>query len=184
MKKLKKLHSINLFSSILIFGLKVLNGASGQNRTADTRIFSPLLYRLSYRGKNKWRFGRDLNPRSPVWQTSMLTTTPPNRFGCGRRIWTYDLRVMSPTSYQTAPSRDVWYQVGGERGIRTPAGLSSPTGFQDRTLQPLGYFSKIKEQLVDPTGLEPVTNRLWAGGSNQLSYGSDLVAPEGLEPTT
>ena len=66
MKKLKKLHSINLFSSILIFGLKVLNGASGQNRTADTRIFSPLLYRLSYRGKNKWRFGRDLNPRSPV----------------------------------------------------------------------------------------------------------------------
>ena len=28
------------------------NGASGQNRTVDTRIFSPLLYRLSYRGMN------------------------------------------------------------------------------------------------------------------------------------
>ena len=27
-------------------------GASRQNRTVDTRIFSPLLYRLSYRGKN------------------------------------------------------------------------------------------------------------------------------------
>ena len=27
-------------------------------------------------------------------------------FGCGGRIWTYDLRVMSPTSYQTAPPRD------------------------------------------------------------------------------
>ncbi len=26
-------------------------GASGENRTLDTRIFSPLLYRLSYRGK-------------------------------------------------------------------------------------------------------------------------------------
>ena len=26
-------------------------------------------------------------------------------YGCGRRIWTTDLRVMSPTSYQTAPSR-------------------------------------------------------------------------------
>ncbi len=26
-------------------------GASGQNRTVDTRIFSPLLYRLSYRGE-------------------------------------------------------------------------------------------------------------------------------------
>ena len=28
-----------------------INGGSGQNRTADTRIFSPLLYRLSYRAK-------------------------------------------------------------------------------------------------------------------------------------
>ena len=26
----------------------ILNGGQGQNRTADTRIFSPLLYRLSY----------------------------------------------------------------------------------------------------------------------------------------
>ncbi len=26
------------------------NGAQGQNRTADTGIFSPLLYRLSYLG--------------------------------------------------------------------------------------------------------------------------------------
>ena len=26
-------------------------GASAQNRTVDTRIFSPLLYQLSYRGK-------------------------------------------------------------------------------------------------------------------------------------
>ena len=29
-----------------------LCGASAQNRTVDTRIFSPLLYQLSYRGKN------------------------------------------------------------------------------------------------------------------------------------
>ena len=28
-----------------------ISGASGRNRTIDTRIFSPLLYRLSYRGK-------------------------------------------------------------------------------------------------------------------------------------
>ena len=27
------------------------SGASDRNRTSDTRIFSPLLYRLSYRGK-------------------------------------------------------------------------------------------------------------------------------------
>ncbi len=40
------------------------DGASGRNRTNDTRIFSPLLYQLSYRGK--WRLGRDLNPRPPA----------------------------------------------------------------------------------------------------------------------
>jgi hypothetical protein len=28
----------------------MIHGAEGQNRTADTRIFSPLLYRLSYLG--------------------------------------------------------------------------------------------------------------------------------------
>ncbi len=27
----------------------LINGGSGRNRTADTRIFSPLLYQLSYR---------------------------------------------------------------------------------------------------------------------------------------
>ena len=32
---------------------KKSNGGFGQNRTADTRIFSPLLYRLSYEAKNK-----------------------------------------------------------------------------------------------------------------------------------
>ena len=49
------------------------NGASGRNRTTDTGIFSPLLYRLSYRGKfsptersEKWRPGWDLNPRPPA----------------------------------------------------------------------------------------------------------------------
>ena len=29
--------------------INLANGGSGRNRTADTRIFSPLLYRLSYR---------------------------------------------------------------------------------------------------------------------------------------
>ena len=35
---------------ISIPGLALKNGASGRNRTNDTRIFSPLLYLLSYRG--------------------------------------------------------------------------------------------------------------------------------------
>ena len=29
------------------------NGAQGRNRTSDTRIFSPLLYRLSYLGTGR-----------------------------------------------------------------------------------------------------------------------------------
>ena len=32
-------------------------GAFGRNRTIDTRIFSPLLYRLSYKGKLATRKG-------------------------------------------------------------------------------------------------------------------------------
>ena len=48
------------------------NGASGRNRTSDTRIFNPLLYQLSYLGISDtiqhpiWRRGRDLNPRPPA----------------------------------------------------------------------------------------------------------------------
>ena len=60
-------------------------------------------------------------------------TTEP--FGCRRWIWTTGLWVMSPTSYRTAPSRDI-NQIGGGKGIRTPAPLARPSGFQDRSLQP------------------------------------------------
>ena len=49
------------------------NGGSEWNRTIDTRIFSPLLYRLSYRAI--WRSRRDLNPRSSAWQADVITTT-------------------------------------------------------------------------------------------------------------
>ena len=60
-----------------------VHGASGQNRTVDTRIFSPLLYQLSYRGtffcKKKWRPRSDLNWRSSPWQGDMLTATPRGR---------------------------------------------------------------------------------------------------------
>ena len=37
----------------ILFEEYTRNGASDRNRTNDTGIFSPLLYRLSYRGK--WR---------------------------------------------------------------------------------------------------------------------------------
>ena len=50
---------------------------------------------------------------------------------------------------------------GGGTGIRTQAPVSRPTGFQDRTLQPLGYSSIDRNLImVDPVGLEPTTHRL------------------------
>ena len=62
---------------------KAANGGPGRNRTNDTRIFSPLLYQLSYRAilvLKKWRPGRDSNPRPLAWQASVLTiwTTGPH----------------------------------------------------------------------------------------------------------
>ncbi len=39
--------------SKVVIDRKDIMSAEGQNRTADTRIFSPLLYRLSYLGLNK-----------------------------------------------------------------------------------------------------------------------------------
>jgi hypothetical protein len=38
-----------------------LNGAQGRNRTTDTRIFNPLLYRLSYLGNRVFKEGAVLN---------------------------------------------------------------------------------------------------------------------------
>ena len=38
------------------------NGAFGRNRTNDTRIFSPLLYQLSYKGKRKMATRNGLEP--------------------------------------------------------------------------------------------------------------------------
>ena len=70
--------------------------AQNRNRTSDTRIFSPLLYQLSYLGILDLNFHSDLSS--------------------GDRIWTYDLRVMSPTSFQTAPSRDKCYLLKRRMG--------------------------------------------------------------------
>ena len=49
------------FGALFVF--RGVHGASGRNRTNDTRIFSPLLYQLSYRSKQKWRPGTGSNRR-------------------------------------------------------------------------------------------------------------------------
>ena len=68
------LYPIELWVQIIkrITPLDYKNGGSEWNRTIDTGIFSPLLYRLSYRAI--WRSRRGLNPRSSAWQADVLTT--------------------------------------------------------------------------------------------------------------
>ncbi len=48
-------NELNPHRSDRMFTRPLQNGASGRNRTNDTRIFSPLLYQLSYRGKRQTR---------------------------------------------------------------------------------------------------------------------------------
>ena len=70
-------------ASVLTINVLWLVGAAGRNRTTDTGIFSPLLYRLSYRGiknlflwktsKPVWRPETGSNRRPPAWQAGALT---------------------------------------------------------------------------------------------------------------
>ena len=106
------LYPAELRAHVWTYTFQNYNGGFNWNRTSDTRIFSPLLYRLSYEAI--WRSRRELNPRSSAWQADVLTPALRDHIGCGNRIWTYDLWVMSPTSYQTALSRDMAEEKGFE----------------------------------------------------------------------
>ncbi len=96
-------------------------------------------------------------------------TTGP--FGCGGRIWTSDLRVMSPTSYQLLhPAIFKWRR----KRDSNPRGFYTLSVFKtDPFSQTWVFLQPYSIVVVDPVGLEPTTDRLWAGSSNQLSYGSD-----------
>ncbi len=90
-------------------------------RTYEPLFLRHMLSQLSYDPLRflilciKWykRPGSDSNPRPPPWQGGAITNwaiwayTQYTCVNCGSRIWTCDLRVMSPTSFQTAPSRDM-----------------------------------------------------------------------------
>ena len=60
----KQIHKYAENGKVALYQMSYIRifGASGRNRTIDTGIFSPLLYRLSYRGKI-WRPGTGSNRR-------------------------------------------------------------------------------------------------------------------------
>ena len=79
------------------------------------------------------------NQRHVDFQSTALPTelTGHKTKSSGDRIWTYDLRVMSPTSFQTAPPRDIKFlKTNGRRWIRTTEGVASR--FTVCPLWPLG----------------------------------------------
>ena len=85
--------------------------------------------------QNKWRFRRELNPRSLAWQASVITATPRNRLvaGDGFEPPTFGLWAQRATRL-LYPAMLIYN--GGGRGIWTPAPISRSPGFQDRSLQP------------------------------------------------
>ncbi len=92
------------FDCVMILSNSCHSGASNRNRTSDTRIFSPLLYRLSYRGII-WRPGRGSNPRPPAWQAGALTNwaTGPNCWCfilCLLAWWAFTDLNRGPTGYE------------------------------------------------------------------------------------
>ena len=91
---------------------------------------------------NKWRFVRDLNPWSLAWQASVITTTPTNH-GCGSRIWTNNLWVMSPASYQIAPSRDIYKKWRRKRDSNPCADFSTSRFSRPVPSTRLGYSSTV-----------------------------------------
>ncbi len=125
-----------------------------------------------------WRPQRDSNSWSPPWQGGAITNFAmgPLVAGAGLEPTTFGLWARRATNC----SIPRYIKNGGRWGIRTPARVSPTLGFQDRPLQPgLGnlpynFYSPHSEaylasNLVDIIGLEPMTARLWAGSSNQLS---------------
>ncbi len=119
-----------------------LSGGSGRNRTADTRIFSPLLYRLSYRAlfciiflffsRSSSYFG--------VYSMMLCARHVACLFGDGyapRKTYIDVIPLRFTVSLPTKlPSHYNFNFHGGGGGIRTPASREAPGGFQDRSLQP------------------------------------------------
>ena len=100
------------------------------------------------------------NQRHMDFQSIALPTELSGR-SSGNRIWTYDLRVMSPTSFQTAPSRDIILSLLKRRMGR--GGFEPPKQFAaDLQSVPFGHSGiyplyTIWNCIKPMIGLEPIT---------------------------
>ena len=135
----------------------------GGTRTPNRRFWRPVLYQLSYGPLNcsapacadcEWpgaesnRRHRGFQPRALPpelpGQTLGLSTSPTNQTppvaafdrSSGGRIRTCDLRVMSPTSYLTAPPRN---RKGKLLFVRKGVNPSTPPDYSDSGLDILKY---------------------------------------------
>ena len=136
---------------------RIVFGAARWNRTTDTRLFRPLLYRLSYRrfyfmgewwGSNPW-------PKEP--QSSTLPTELQSPYLCLRRnrtsipimfscifylelLWYNITRALVTVALQL-PIYALNRHFSGERGTRTPSleweRIYSPRGYQLPVTSPL-----------------------------------------------
>ena len=81
------------------------NGGSGRNRTSDTRIFSPLLYRLSYGTKMAVWTGLEPATSAVTGRHSKPTELPGHGDACGVRTHDAAVKGLCPNHLD---ERTVW----------------------------------------------------------------------------
>lgn len=109
-----------------------------------------------------WRSRRELNSRSLPWQGSVL-----NHFTTGPWLRRLDLNQW-PLGYEPneLPPALLRYIMAGNEGFEPPRAVKPLAVFKTAPFSLLGNCP-----MVDPTGFEPVTDRLWAGCSNHWAMG-------------
>ena len=151
----------------LLYSLSSLeDSAQNRNRTSDTRIFSPLLYRLSYLGihTNVWVAGAGFEPTT---------------FGLWARRATRLLHPAMISHYSTSFLNMQWAEVDSNHRSKLQQIYSlSPLATREST----HYDMKFTSQADDRTRTDNllITNQLLC----QLSHIGISMGPIGLEPMT
>ena len=94
----------------------IKNGGSGRNRTADTRIFNPLLYRLSYRATDGFQT-EEKSYSGPGRGLSTLFRLGVSRLGTDQGIW---LSIMGITTNWTGNVTVSKITAAGKRTTCSP----------------------------------------------------------------